>query len=129
MNTEVDTIDEANNIFAIPQAKVSAGAGGEVHLQAGRNINLGNVDSSSTIEIDAESTALDNFSIITALLELNTADGGNINLVAGNDLTTNNLSSNVSECYKWMEQPLVASRGSVRPDAATRGRKRRLVAS
>ena len=96
LNTEVNTIDEANNIFAIPQARVSAGAGGEVNLQAGRDINLGNVNSSSTIAIDAESTAVDSFSIITALLELNTADGGKINLVAGNDLTTNNLSSNVA---------------------------------
>ena len=96
LNTEVDTIDEANNIFAIPQARVSAGAGGEVNLLAGNNINLGIVDSSSTIAIEAESTALDNFSIITALLELNTADGGKINLIASNELTTDNLSSNVA---------------------------------
>ena len=96
LNTEVDTIDEANNIFAIPQARISAGGGGEVSLQAGNNINLGNVNSSSTIAIAAESVAVDNFSIITALLELDTADGGKISLVAGENITTDNLNSQVA---------------------------------
>ncbi len=94
--TEVDTIEEANNIFAIPQADIQAGAGGEIILQAGNNINVGSLNSRSAIAIDSNSVSLDSFSIIAALLELDTADGGNINLNAGNNLTTENLNSNVA---------------------------------
>ncbi|MEO1671130.1 MAG: filamentous hemagglutinin N-terminal domain-containing protein [Cyanobacteria bacterium J06631_2] len=96
LNTEVDTITEANNIFAIPQARVTAGAGGKVNLQANNKINLGNVDSSSAIAINSSAIALDNFSIIAALLELTTANGGEIKLDAGESLTTENLNSGVA---------------------------------
>ena len=94
--TEVDTIVEANNIFAIPQADVQAGAGGQIRLLAGNDINVGSLNSSSAIAINSDSVSLDSFSIIAALLRLDTADGGNINLNAGNNLTTANLNSNVA---------------------------------
>lgn len=45
--------------------------------------------------IAAELTALDNFSITTALLEINTADASKISLVASDDLTID-LNSNVA---------------------------------
>ncbi|MEM6613994.1 MAG: filamentous hemagglutinin N-terminal domain-containing protein [Cyanobacteria bacterium P01_C01_bin.72] len=96
LNTEVDTIEEANNIFAIPQARVTAGAGGTVNLQAHNEINLGKINSSSAIAINGESLALDNFSIIVALLELTTANGGEIKLDAGTNLTTGDVSSRVA---------------------------------
>lgn len=95
LNTEVDTINEANNIFAIPQANIIAGAGGNINLRAGNNIDVGKIDSSSAIAINSNSTSLDSFSIITALLELNTGDGGRINIDAEDNLTTENISSNV----------------------------------
>ncbi len=94
--TEVDTIEEANNIFAVPQADIQAGTGGAINLQAGNNINVGNLNSSSAIAINSDSVSLDSFSIIAALLELNTADGGGINLQAGNNLTTADINSNVA---------------------------------
>lgn len=96
LNTEVDTIDEANNIFAIPQATVTAGAGGEVNLLAGNDLNLGSINSSSAITINSESSSLDNFSIVAALLELNTADGGQIGLDVGNNLTAADINSQVA---------------------------------
>ena len=96
LNTEVNTIDEANNIFAIPQANIVAGAGGNINLQARNKINVGSLNSSSAIAIDSNSTASDSFSIIAALLELNTANGGRISVVAGDNLTTGNIDSNVA---------------------------------
>ncbi|MEM9506881.1 MAG: filamentous hemagglutinin N-terminal domain-containing protein [Cyanobacteria bacterium P01_E01_bin.35] len=96
LNTEVDTIDEANNIFAIPQANVTAGAGGKVNLLAGNDLNLGNINSSSAITINSESSSLDNFSIVAALLELNTGNGGQIELGAGNNLTAAEINSQVA---------------------------------
>ena len=96
LNTEVDTINEANNIFAIPQANIVAGAGGNINLQARNKINVGSLNSSSAIAIDSNSTASDSFSIIAALLELNTANGGRISVVAGDNLTVGNIDSNVA---------------------------------
>ena len=96
LNTEVNTIDEANNVFAIPQANIVAGAGGNINLQARNEINVGSLNSSSAIAIDSNSTASDSFSIIAALLELNTANGGRISVVAGDNLTTGNIDSNVA---------------------------------
>ena len=93
--TEVDTIDEANNIFAIPQALGQAGSGGSINLRAGNNLNVGNLNSASAIAINSNSVALDNFSIIAALLELNTGNGGDINLNAGKNLTAGQINSNV----------------------------------
>ncbi|MEO0849741.1 MAG: hypothetical protein AAFY50_25550, partial [Cyanobacteria bacterium J06648_1] len=96
LGTEIDTITEANNIFAIPQARVAAGAGGKINLVAKNNINSGDINSSSAIAISSESIALDNFSIVAALLELSTANGGEIRLDAGRNLTTGNISSNLA---------------------------------
>ncbi|MEO0927450.1 MAG: filamentous hemagglutinin N-terminal domain-containing protein [Cyanobacteria bacterium J06643_13] len=96
LGTEIDTITEANNIFAIPQARVAAGAGGKINLVAKNNINSGDINSSSAIAISSESIALDNFSIVAALLELSTANGGEIRLDAGSNLTTGNISSNLA---------------------------------
>ena len=95
LNTTVDTIEEANTFFAIPQANVRARAGGNINLRARNNLNIGNVNSSSAIALDSNSNSVNNFSIVRANLELNTADGGQINL-DGNNLTTENISSNVA---------------------------------
>ncbi len=95
LNTEVDTISEANSIGAVPQALVSSGGGGEVFLAADNNINIGNIDSGSAIALAADSIANDNFSIIAALLELDAGDGGDIDLNAGNNLSVNNLDSSL----------------------------------
>ena len=94
--TEVDTIQEANIGFPFPQADVQAGAGGAINLQAGNDINVGNLNSSSAIAINSNSNALDSFSIIGAVLGLNTADGGKIDLNAENNLTAGNLNSSVA---------------------------------
>lgn len=96
LNTEVDTIDEANNIFAVPQANIVAGAGGNISLQAGNDINVGSLNSSSAIAINSDSTPIDSFSIIAALLQLDTADGGRVSLDAEDNLTTGNINSNVA---------------------------------
>ena len=96
LNTAVDTIAEANNLFAIPQANVSAGRGGKITLRANNNIDVGNIDSGSAIAINSNSVSLDSFSIIAALLELNTGDGGQIDIEAGDNLNTENISSNVT---------------------------------
>ncbi|BAZ44908.1 hypothetical protein NIES4102_19250 [Chondrocystis sp. NIES-4102] len=96
LNTEVDTITEANNIFAIPQADLNTGEGGAINLRAGSNINVGNLDSSAAIAVASNINSLDNFGIVATLLKLNTANGGNIKLEAGKNLTTANINSSVS---------------------------------
>ena len=96
LTTAVDTIQEANSIGAIPQAKVSSGGGGSVVLDAGNNINVGNINSSSTIALDVDSVANDNFSIIANLLELDAKDGGDLDFDAGNNLTVGNINSNIT---------------------------------
>jgi filamentous hemagglutinin family protein len=96
LNTEVDTIEEANTPFAIPQATVQANAGGDVNLGAKNNLDIGTINSSSAIAINSDSRAANNFSLVRANLGLNTANGGQINLDAGNNLTTDNISSNAS---------------------------------
>ncbi|MCC0175464.1 filamentous hemagglutinin N-terminal domain-containing protein [Waterburya agarophytonicola K14] len=92
--TEVDTIDEANVDFRFPNANIGVAGGGDINLQ-GNNIKVENLNSSSTVTIDSDSIALDNFSIIGAVLELDIADGGNINLNAKNNLTAQNINSNL----------------------------------
>lgn len=94
--TEVDTIEEANNVFAVPQAVVQAGSGGAIKLQANNNINTGNVNTAADISLTANSVAEDNFSVISGLLELEVEDGGSINFNAANNLTTGNLNSSVA---------------------------------
>ncbi len=94
--TEVDTIEEANLGFAAPFANLQVGRGGKVNFQAGNNIEVGNINSSSTVIIDSDSVAVDNFSIINAILELNLAGGGDINLNAENNITSQNINSNVA---------------------------------
>ena len=96
LNTAVDTIAEANNIFAIPQANIRAGAGGNITLRAGNNIDVGNIDSGSAIVINSNSVSEDSFSIVTALLELNTDNGGQIDIEAEDSLNTENISSSVA---------------------------------
>ena len=96
LTTEVDTIQEANSIGAVPQALVSSGGGGSIVLQAGNNINVGNINSNSAIALDADSVANDNFSIIASLLELDAGDGGEINFDADNNLTVGNIDSNLT---------------------------------
>ncbi len=69
---------------------------GDVNLRAKNNLDIGKINSSSAIAINSDSRAANNFSLVRANLGLNTADGGQINLDAGNNLTTDNISSNVS---------------------------------
>ncbi|MEL6441663.1 MAG: filamentous hemagglutinin N-terminal domain-containing protein [Cyanobacteria bacterium J06621_8] len=110
LDTAIDTIEEANNIFAIPQANVTAGLGGNITLLAGNDLNLGNVDSSSAIAINSNSSSLDNFSIVAALLELNIGNGGEIELEAGDNLEVGNISSQVAV------SDFLSSNGSTTPN-------------
>lgn len=96
LNTEVDTIEEANSIGAVPQAIVSSGGAGKVFVAADNNIDIRNINSSSAIALTADSIVNDNFSIIAALLELDAKDGGDITLDAGNNLRVNNLDSSLT---------------------------------
>ncbi|MEO0835004.1 MAG: filamentous hemagglutinin N-terminal domain-containing protein [Cyanobacteria bacterium J06642_3] len=97
LDTAVDTIEEANNIFAIPQANVTAGTGGKINLVAGNDLNVSNnINSGSAIAINSDSNSLDSFSIVAALLELNTGDGGQIDLNADNNLNAANITSQVA---------------------------------
>ncbi|MEM7595808.1 MAG: hypothetical protein AAF383_30625, partial [Cyanobacteria bacterium P01_A01_bin.83] len=59
-------------------------------------LNVGNLNSGSAIAITSESSSLDSFSIIAALLELNTGDGGQIDLDANNNLNAANITSQVA---------------------------------
>ena len=93
--TEVDTIEEANIISIVPFTNLQVGKGGNVNLQSDNNISTGKINSSSSLVIDSNSVALDNFSIVSAILEFNLADGGNINLNAGNNIATQDINSNV----------------------------------
>ncbi len=94
--TEVDTIEEANNVFAVPQAVVQAGAGGAIKLQANNNINTGNVNTAAEISLAADSVAQDNFSVILGLLALEADNGGEVNFNAANNLTTGKIDSRVA---------------------------------
>ena len=96
LTTEVDTIQEANSIGAVPQALVRSGGAGSVLVQSGNNINVGNINSSSAIALDADSVANDNFSIIADLLELDARNSGNIELNANDNLTVGNINSSLT---------------------------------
>lgn len=96
LDTEVDTIQEANSIGAVPQATVVSGGGGFLFLRSDNNINVGNIDSSSQIALDVDSVAVDNFSIIANLLELDAGSSGDIDFDAGNNLTVGNLDSSLT---------------------------------
>ena len=96
LTTEVDTIQEANSIGAVPQALVRSGGGGSIFVQSGDNISLGNINSSSNLALDADSVANDNFSIIASLLELDARNSGDIELNADDNLTVGNIDSSLT---------------------------------